>query len=85
MFENFTWLSAAWLLIPPIALEAWIRFGPKGRRTQSAAALIGLTGFVETSGLIDIIPADQWQVLMVATGYVVWRLRQVTTTPPGQK
>ena len=82
-FSDLTWVSAAWLLAPPIVLELWIRLGPKGRRTESTAGLIALTGFVATSGLADIVPEDQWQVVLIALGYVMWRLRRVTTTPAG--
>lgn len=84
-FSDLTWVSAAWLLMPPIVLELWIRLGPKGRRTESAMGLLALTGFVETSGLVDIIPEDQWSVILIAIGYIGWRLRRVTTTAPGLK
>ena len=83
-FADVTWLSAVWLLVPPIVLELWLRIGPKGRRTQTTMLILGALGFVETSGLADVVPENQWSVILIAIGYVGWRLRQVTTTPAGR-
>lgn len=82
-FSAIGWVTLGIIGIPIIALEILIRFGPKGRRTQTVAGATMLVGFLQGSSLIDVIPADQWPFVTFVLGYAAWRLRVVTTGPVG--
>jgi hypothetical protein len=56
----------------------------KGQRTRLFATLIMILGVVETYAR-EVIP-DDWQgLLLMLIGITVIILRQITTTPPGEK
>jgi len=84
-FANVTWVSALILAGIVVGLELWIKLGPKGRRTETAAALVLLFGFLQTSDWVVTNVGGQLPVVMTGLGYVMWRLRYVTTTAVGQK
>lgn len=56
----------------------------KGQRTRLFATLIMILGVVETYAR-EVIP-DDWQgLILMLIGISVIILRQITTTPPGEK
>lgn len=56
----------------------------KGQRTRLFATIIMILGVVETYAR-EVIP-DDWQgLILMLIGIAVIILRQITTTPPGEK
>lgn len=56
----------------------------KGNRTRLVAGIIGTLGIVEQFGREVIPEAYQGGSLMLIAIAMLW-LRQITTTPPGEK
>lgn len=56
----------------------------KGNRTRVFGALISILGVIEMYAR-EVIPADYQGYTLMAIGVAVIILRQVTTTPPGEK
>lgn len=56
----------------------------KGNRTRIIGAVIAILGLVETYAH-EIVPAEWQPWTYVAIGVTMIILRQITTTPPGQR
>lgn len=52
-----------------------------GKKTLGAAAIITAIGFIQQSGIIDIIPENYKGLVVASIGLVMAVLRFVTKTP----
>ncbi len=60
----------------------------KGHRTRIFALVVGILGIVELyekQVIESLVPADYQGLVLMAIGVGIFVLRQMTTTPPGEK